>query len=998
MTFKPIEKKKLPELELEVMDFWKKDQTFQKSILNRKEATTFSFYDGPPFATGEPHYGHILGSTIKDAVGRYQTMKGHLVNRRWGWDCHGLPIENIAEKELGISGKDEIEKMGVKKFNDFCRSKVMEFADIWGKTVDRMGRWVEFENAYRTMDVEYIESVWWAFKKIHEKGLIYEGEKVLMYCPRCETPMAKAEIAMDNSYKTVKDTTITVKFKLRDEDAFVLAWTTTPWTLPSNLALTVNPNMDYVYLKDKADGTVYIIGQSAVHKYFREESEYEIQKTVKGSELLEKKYEPLMPYFKDLPNSFRIIGGDFVTAEEGTGIVHTAPAFGEVDYEVCKQNNIDFVSPVDKTGRFTAEIPALQGKFVFDTNLEIIIRLKTEGKVVKSEKIAHEYPHCYRCATPLLYRAIPAWFVNIQKVKSRILELNEKISWTPEHLKHGRFENIVREAPDWNISRNRYWATAMPVWKCDDCKQVKVIGSIEELKQEAVDLPADVTIDLHKDFLDPIHLKCACGGQMTRIPEVLDCWFESGSMMFAQFHYPLENKEAFEKSAPADFVAEYIAQTRTWFYYCLVISTILFDDVPYKNIVTTGTIMAEDGNKMSKSLKNFPDPWKLFEKYGVDSLRFYLMHGPLMSNAESINFSEKQVEEIFRNVMMRLWNSFVFFNTYATIDKWEPNTNSKPSENILDQWILSELNILIKKMNTEFDQYNFKVINEFTLFIDNLSNWFIRRSRRRFWKSESDEDKNHAYQTLYTCLLEVSKLMAPFTPFIAEKIYQSLTSDEESVHLQDYPNEEKYTYNHELSFNMNITRKIIEAALSERSKASIKVRQPLATLYIVAQDIIAQRIRKEDQLIEIIKDEVNIKEVIIMTDTELNVLALDDPEKEKMIRNGSDQHCEGNFDFIIKLDTNITEELKIEGLARDVVRQIQQARKEANFNVEDYIVISYETSEASLKKMFETWTDYIAKEVLAEQLAEAGEGEFEFEKDVVLEGMGLKLRMRRVKG
>jgi len=966
MKFKKIDnQQKLPDMEMEVMEFWREDNTFQKSLDIREGAELFSFYDGPPFATGEPHYGHILGSAVKDIVGRYWTMKGKLVNRRWGWDCHGLPIENIAEKELGISGKDEIEKLGVKKFNDFCRSKVLEFADIWGKTVERMGRWVEFENAYKTMDVDYIESVWWAFKTIHEKGLIYEGEKVLMYCPRCETPMAKAEIAMDNSYKTVKDETITVRFKLADEDVYALAWTTTPWTLPSNLALTVNPMMEYSYVKDLSDGAVYLLGHEVLGKYFKDESEYEIVKTVKGKELVGKKYEPLFEYFKDKDNSFRIIPGDFVTAEEGTGIVHTAPAFGEVDYEVCKTNDIDFVSPVDKTGKFTDEVSDLVGKFVFDTNKDITEKLRGEGKLIKVETYEHEYPHCYRCSTPLLYRAIPAWFVDIQKVKPRLIELNEKINWIPKHLKHGRFLNIVQDAPDWNISRNRYWATAMPVWKCDDCDAVKVLGSIEELKEQAIDLPKGEEIDLHRDFLDPIHLKCECGKPMTRIPEVLDCWFESGAMMYAQFHYPFENKDLFEQSSPADFVAEYIAQTRTWFYYCLVTSAILFDDIPYENIVTTGTIMAEDGQKMSKSLKNFPDPWGLFNKYGVDSLRFYLVMGPLMTNAESINFSEKQVEEVFRNVMMRLWNSFSFFNTYAVIDEWKPSDAPKKSDNILDQWILSELNLLTKQMNEEFDQYNFKTVNNLVGFIDNLSNWYIRRSRRRFWKSESDDDKQSAYETLYTVLLELSKLMAPFTPFIAEKIYRNLTNDGDSVHLQDYPQFDESLVNDELSQQMGMVRKAVELGLAERSKAGIKIRQPLQKLTVKTESKLENK-----QLIDLIKDEVNVKVVDVV---------------------GADQ----DLPMSVELDTEITPELKAEGLAREVVRLIQSERKNADFNIEDRIEVSVTTGDI-LTEAIQAHQDYIAAEVLADKFEFDAAGDFEHEGEGKIEGEEIVAKLKRV--
>ncbi|MBU1252151.1 MAG: isoleucine--tRNA ligase [Nanoarchaeota archaeon] len=587
------------EIEKEILKFWEKDKTFEKSLKKTKNKKPYVFYDGPPFATGTPHYGHILGSVVKDIFGRFWTMKGRYVRRVWGWDCHGLPVENIAEKEMGINSKDEIEKIGVKKFNDFCRKKVLEYDNAWKKFIPRIGRWVDMENSYKTMDNEYIESIWWAFKQIWEKGFIYQGEKVLMYCPRCSTPLAKAEIAMDNSYRNVKEDSVIVKFKLKNEDAYALAWTTTPWTLPSNLALTVNPNFDYIYVKDKSNGEVYLMARSVLDNFFKDIKDYEVVKEIKGKKLEGKEYEPLFSYFNERKDSFKFLLGNFVTSEEGTGIVHTAPAFGEDDYAVCKKYRIGIVQPVDDKGRFTSEVGDFKGMFVHDSNKAVIDFLKKENKVVLIKKIEHEYPFCYRCDTKLIYRAIPAWFVNIQKIKPRVLQLSKKINWYPGFLKEGRVKYTIETAPDWNISRNRYWAAAIPVWVAED-GELLVIGSVEELKKYSKNLKGK--IDLHKDCLDKIILN-KDGKEFKRVPEVLDCWFESGAMTFAQFHYPFENKKEFESSLPAQFVAEYIAQVRTWFYYMMILSTILFDKVPFENVVTTGTLLAEDGQKMSKSKK-----------------------------------------------------------------------------------------------------------------------------------------------------------------------------------------------------------------------------------------------------------------------------------------------------------------------------------------------------------------------------------------------------------
>ncbi len=911
----------IPEIEKQILKFWKKNKVFEKTLEKTQNGKSYIFYDGPPFATGLPHYGHILASTIKDIVPRFWTMNGRYVKRVWGWDCHGLPIENIAEKELGIKTKDEIEKMSVKKFNAFCRSRVFMYTKEWGSVVERIGRWVDFENSYKTMDNSYIESVWWAFKQLYDKGFIYKGEKVLMYCPRCGTPIASSEIAMDKSYRTIEEDTITVRFKLKDEDAYVLAWTTTPWTLPSNLALIVNPDLTYVYLQNLKDNKIYILGQTVITKYFKNENEYKIIKEVVGSDLIKKRYEPIFPYFSNFKNSFRIIAGNFVTADDGTGIVHAAPAFGEVDYIVCKENGIDFVQPIDKQGKFANEVIDFAGMYIKDADAKIIEFLKQHGKIVKIERKAHEYPFCYRCETPLMYRAIPSWFVNIQKIKQKMLKLNEKINWYPESLKNGRFKNNIETAPDWTISRNRYWASAMPVWQCDECGKLKVIGSIDELKQNAINLSGD--IDLHKDYLDAVKLKCECKKEMTRIPEVLDCWFESGSMPFAQFHYPFENKKYFEENFPAEFVAEYIAQTRAWFYYCLVMSTILFDDIPYKNIVVTGTILAENGEKMSKSKNNFPNPIKLFEKYGVDALRFYLITSPVMK-ADDLCFSEKGVDEVVKKVSLMILNILSFYKLFAVDIK--ENTKSK---NILDKWILSKTESLKKEITEGYENYDLnKATKPIAGFIDELSTWYVRRSRERF----KSEDNKEAVQTLKYVLLEFSKVIAPIMPFMSDYLYQEIYGGQSSVHLVDWPETDKKLIDEKLEEQMKQVREICSLGLQKRAEAGIKVRQPLAKLKVKSQKL-------KIELIDLIKDEVNVKEVVADL-------------KEGVV-----------------LDTTITEELKAEGLVRDFVRSIQVKRKEMGLTPKDKIRVTYSENQEIVSK----YADQIKKQVIAEELIFGGE-------------------------
>jgi isoleucyl-tRNA synthetase len=904
------ERKGINEKELEIIEFWRKDKTFKKSLKKTEGKEPYVFYDGPPFATGMPHYGHILGSVTKDVYGRFWTMNGKYVRRVWGWDCHGLPIENIAEKGLGINSKDEIEEMGVKKFNSYCRSKVLGYAGDWREVIERIGRWVDMGDCYKTMDNSYIESVWWAFKQLWDKGYVYEGEKILMYCPRCATPLAKAEVAMDNSYKNVKDDTVVVKFKLKNgtaqcaencgvkgQDAYALAWTTTPWTLPSNLALTVNSKLDYIYIKDKSDGTVFLLAKDLVSEFFKDESEYDVVKEVKGKELENVEYEPLFDYFKDHPNSFRFLLGDFVTAEEGTGIVHTAPAFGEDDYAICKKYGISMVQPVDDKGKFTNEVKDFEGRLVHNTNKDIIEKLKDEGKVVLIKKLKHEYPFCYRCEAKLIYRAIPAWFIDIQKIKPRLLELNKKLNWYPEFLKEGRVKYNIETAPDWNISRNRYWATAIPIWVNDEGEKI-VVGSIDELKKYAKKMPKG-EVDLHKDFLDDIVLE-KDGKEYRRIPEVLDCWFESGAMTFAQFHYPFENKEIFEKSFPAQFVAEYIGQVRAWFYYMNVLSAILFDDIPFENVVVTGNILAKDGQKMSKSKGNFTDPMLLVDKFGVDSLRFYLMGCPAM-NAENIKFSDQQIEEVYKKVMVLLYNVNNFYGLYKDIDDVELKV-----ENVMDKWIISRLNELSKDADLFLKDYNtVKVCGSIRKFVDDLSTWYVRQSRDRF-----NEKDVQAKATLKYVLDKLAIVCAPIIPFVSERIFQMVNGCESSVHLADWLKYDKKLIDEELVKEMSSTREIVSTALKMRDQAGVGIKWPLP------KAIVSYESELKEHFVEIIKNELNVKEVVFVKASELSV----------------------------ELDLEMTPELMSEGYGREIARKVQSGRKKAGLVKEDNIklVISSE--------------------------------------------------------
>ena len=959
MSFKKVDtRQSFPKMEEEILKFWEENNIFEKSV--EKNSKLYSFYDGPPFATGTPHYGHLVGSIMKDVVPRYWTMRGYKVFRKWGWDCHGLPIENIAEKELGIKHKHEIEKMGVDKFNEFCRSKVLKYVDEWKIVIKRLGRWADMENSYKTMDLSFMESVWWVFKELYDKGLIYEGYRSMLICHRCETTLSQSEVA--EGYKDIKDLSATVKFELEEEPGtFVLAWTTTPWTLIGNVALAIGKNIDYVKIKN--ENANYILAKSRLAEVFKD-NKYEIEAEFKGGDLIGKKYKPVFDYYskdnklENYENGWKIYSGDFVTTEDGTGVVHIAPAFGEDDLQLGKKYILPFVQHVGMDGIIRKEAGEFSGLNVKPsddvqaTDVEIIKYLAKKDLLFAKEKYEHSYPHCWRCETPLINYATSSWFVDITKIKEEMLEKAKNINWVPEHIKEGRFGNWLEGARDWSISRQRYWASVMPIWKCE-CGEIKVIGSVKEIE----DLSGEKITDIHKHVVDKITFKCEkCGGEMRRIPDVLDTWFDSGSMPYAQAHYPFENKEMFDESFPAEFIAEGIDQTRCWFYYLHVIATAIKNSNSFQNVIVNGIVLAEDGKKMSKRLNNYPDPSLMMDKYSADALRFYLMSSPVVM-AETVNFKESDVADIIRGMMRMLWNSYSFFVLYANIDKFQvASSKFQAPKNLLDKWIISELNRLTKDVTESMERYELnKVVRLFPKFIDNLSNWYIRRSRKRFWKSEDDDDKNQAYQTLHYVLVELSKLMAPFCPFISEEIYKNLTN-EESVHLADFPVADEKLIDEKLNEEMEKARSIITEALQLRAKSGVKVRQPLSDLRFKNYDL-----RKE--LVEIIKEEVNVKNA-----------SFDKNIKEEL-----------------ELNTEITEDLKLEGQAREIIRFIQEMRKAAGYEVDNRIFLGY----TGMSQVFNKFGDLIAKEVLANEVKAGSLGDFDIEKDVEIDKEKIKLKIKK---
>ncbi|MDY2839974.1 MAG: isoleucine--tRNA ligase [Treponema sp.] len=1029
-----------PKQEEEVLKFWEQNNTFKKSLDQREGCEEYVFFDGPPFATGLPHFGHFIPSTIKDIIPRYQTMKGKKVDRRFGWDCHGLPVENLIEKELGINSKHEIEEFGIDKFNEKCRDSVLKYTAEWRKTITRMGRWVDFDRDYKTMNPDFMESIWWVAKSLWDKGLIYEGQYILPYCPRCSTVLSSHELAQ--GYKDKQDPAVTIRFKVKSlpaaigdsdlENTYFIAWTTTPWTLPSNLGLCMGPDVEYVKLKDKSDGTNYIFAKARVPAYFKNETDYEIIWTHKGSEFVGATYEPLFPYFAELADpkvcteksgqpcsagAFRMFNADYVSTEDGTGIVHIAPAFGEEDNKVFAGSGVPNVQPLDAECKFTKEVTDYQGIFVKDADKDIMDRLKKEGKLVKRETVNHQYPHCWRCGSPLIYRGIGSWFVKVADHHDSLLKANSQIKWQPGHIKEGRFGKWLAGSRDWAVSRNRYWGNPIPIWKCDDpeCKNALCVGS----RQELADLSGTYPDDLHKQYVDKITIPCKkCGGTMHRIPEVFDCWFESGSMPYAQQHYPFENKEYFEKHFPANFISEGLDQTRGWFYTLTVLAALLFDKPAFQNCVVNGLVLASDGRKMSKSLRNYTDPVEAINRFGADALRLFLIHSTVVK-ADDLRYSDDGVRDVLKSIIIPWWNSYSFFVTYANIDKVQPTGHmfdKKLPSNPLDAWLLSITQKLVSDVTAALDDYDLSAaIDPIVKFIDQLNNWYIRRSRRRFWKSENDTDKAEAYEALYIALKTVATVAAPFVPFITEEMFQNLRTDEdkESVHLCDYPVANKAWINEALEFKMATVQKAVSMGHSLRNQFNLKNRQPLASVALVTrnadekavleemQDVITEELNvktvefhdREDELVEY-KAKANFKvlgkelgpkmkvaAVVITSLTNEQISSILEGAKVTIDVDGTsvelntekviverfekdDLKVLNDGTLTVGLDSKVTEELKKEGYVRDLIRGIQNARKESGFNVTDRITLCVSGDE-TLKSSMEMFKDLIANETLA---------------------------------
>lgn len=1006
MTYPNVDSQpSFPDIEQKVLRRWDEDQTFEKSIAARDAGVNgeneFIFYDGPPFANGLPHYGHLLTGFVKDAVPRYQTMRGKRVERRFGWDCHGLPAEVEAEKELGIAGHPAIAAFGIEKFNNACRTSVLRYTDEWHRYVTRQARWVDFSNDYKTLDTSYMESVMWAFRTLWDKGLVYEGFRVLAYCWRCETPLSNTETRMDDVYRDRQDPALTVAFTLETGER-MLAWTTTPWTLPSNMALAVGPDVDYAVLSHP-DGNTYILADARRGAYEKELDGAELVRTVKGTELTGLGYTPLFPFFAETENAFRVLSADFVTTEDGTGVVHMAPGFGEDDQNECNAAGIPTVCPMDEHGQYTQEVTPWAGRHVFEANPDVIRSLKEMGVVVRHDTYNHSYPHCWRCAEPLVYRAISSWFVKVTDIKDRMVELNQQITWVPDHIQDGTFGKWLANARDWSISRNRFWGSPIPVWKSDNPEfpRIDVYGSIEQLEK---DFGVEVH-DLHRPDIDnlvrPNPDDPTGKSMMRRVPEVLDCWFESGSMPFAQVHYPFENREWFENHYPGDFIVEYIGQTRGWFYTLHVLATALFDRPSFSSCVSHGIVLGNDGTKMSKSLRNYPDPMEVFDLHGADAMRWYLLSSPILRGGD-FSVTEVGMRDTVRQVLLPLWNSWYFLALYANAES-KTGAHRTDSSNVLDRYILSKLADTIDGVTASMDVYDlFAACQHIRVFLDVLTNWYIRRSRDRFWVGDQD-----AIDTLHTILDYLTKIAAPLLPMITDEISRGLHGDgTNSVHLADWPTSRELPRDAALVASMDLVRDVCSSALSVRKAHGRRVRLPLSSVTVASTE--SPLLRGFE---DIIKDEVNIREVLLTMDVdsvashELQVVpAVVGPrlgkntqaviaavKKGDWEQDGDDIVVAGERlspgEYTLKLvtradtasaslnagrgivlvDTTVTPELEAEGLARDVIRAVQQARRDAQFDVSDRISLVLGT-DSDLKQVLDPHADFISRETLATSL------------------------------
>lgn len=962
-----------PRLEQEVLKHWKDEKVFERSISERPAEKTFVFYDGPPFATGLPHYGHLLQSTIKDAVPRYRTMQGYRVPRRWGWDCHGLPIENLIEKELRLGSRKEIEAHGLDRFNAACRAAVFTYEKEWGKYIERIGRWVEFEDSYKTMDNGFMESVWWAFAELYKKELIYKGFRVSLFCPRCSTPVSNFEIAMGNSYIDREDPAIYVKFPVEGrEKTFFVAWTTTPWSMPGVTGLAVGVDLDYVAVRLKETGETFVCAEACVPSVLKgyAEDAYERVEHWKGKDLVGMHYRPAYTFLSLEGDPHRVILGTHVTTEMGTGIVTTAPAFGEDDLIAGQAAGLPIAMTLDEEGRFVDACTPFAGISAKQADESVIADLQERGYLLRRESITHSVAICWRCDTLLLYKAQPAWFVNVTKLKPQMLKTAEKIHWHPEHFKEGRFGKGLNTAPDWNISRTRYWGSPLPVWECASCEARTIVGSIEELRQKAKPESWPAELDLHRPGIDAIVLPCTCGGEQKRIPEVFDCWFESGGMSYASVHYPFENKKWFETHFPADFIGEAQDQTRGWFYTLHVLATGLFEKPAFKDVIVTGMVLAEDGKKMSKKLKNYPDPWEVFTTYGADALRYYLLSSPVVE-AESLNFSEKDLQTIVRGFINLLWNIKTFYETYS---KDLDVTLTKPrSMHVLDRWLFSRFHLLVRDVTEAMEGYRLAhATRPLRGFVEDLSTWWLRRSRERM-KSENTFDRLDALRTLREILEETTRLMAPFMPFISEKIYQDLGGAKVSVHLERWPKGEDRLIDERLLADMQTVRELVSQGLEARVRVKIPVRQALGRLTVRWRDQVEfERWSKQEDLFVLVREELNVEEVAMAHAVDLGT------------------------PWVVELDTELTPALKRKGLLREFTRHVMSLRKEAKTQPSDLVEVFIITTDAELRALIHTEQAILQKELhaVAISLVETLPPEILTQKDVRIQDgnatMGLK--------